>query len=141
MPCTQDFLNNAKVYINHLDGNCLWLVDFKNEIATTWGLFSFVEQDFDTIATPTKERYEDFLELLKRETPLVSSWMRTAPTPVALSSAAIMQRLAVATPILASLAQADYSISGCNGNPVPHDVLVSISLKLTDTLLTEVQKQ
>ena len=145
MPATQDFLNNVKIYIDRIDGNSLWLIDFKNEIATTWGLTSFVQQDFDVISTPTKARYEDFLELLKREeTPLFSSWMRMAPTPVTLSSGEITQRLSIATPILASLVQAEWYanriLPSGNTTPTPRDTLVAIALELTDTLLTEVQK-
>jgi hypothetical protein len=152
MSCTQDFLNNAKVYINNVYGSSVWLIDFKNEIATSWSLHSFIAQDFYEISVPTKEKYEDFLDLLRRETPLVQSFsvppaptpppatfLKLPPIPPTLSSGAILQRLSIATPILAALAQADWSLR-LLGDATPRDTLVAKALELTDTLLTEVQK-
>lgn len=67
--CDQDFLNNAKIFIDGTNSSTVWLFDPKVQIATHCELSSFTRGDFSASESPNNELYQDFMQLLTREFP------------------------------------------------------------------------
>lgn len=143
MSCNQNFLENAKIFINSIDGSNLWLVDTKAKLASRWGLSSFIEQDFSTLETPSDVLYQDFIRLMTKECPsLVSTpYVATEVQKVTfVNQVAIQQRLSNALPLLASLIEGDAILKAVGQRGDAPEDLVKRALRYVDILSTEVQK-
>jgi hypothetical protein len=60
--CTQEFLNNAVVVHDTLNGEyVVWLVDYDSQLATICSLYFYEREDWRSYRPPTTEAFLDFI--------------------------------------------------------------------------------
>lgn len=139
MPCTQDFLNNAKIVLDGIDRSDLWLVDFNAKVATYCALSRFTEGDLRTIETPSNALYQ----LLMQDCPWLATNSRIAANTQEVrfvNQVAIQQSLSNAIPLLAALIKGDAILKAVGQPGHEPDDLVEGALRYVDMLYSEVQK-